>query len=251
MLARAQHIRRLMRPRSPARAEHDLTAPARVQQADRAGGKRRSRLRPHQLPVQPHLVPAIRAHGKPLDRDQRKVQSLHAPRALTHAKHIDLARGVGLQPDRGHPFVDIPHNRTEDETGHDATVDHRRQSFRQPAWARSGDEPHGRAATMPSRNRPSRAREPAQHSAPLTDTDARTGRIASAADMPRRSRPAAAPQVIGARVIVRSAQAYTPVFGSVSGSQRSCRRALAHVALASVRAGDRCHGEQRRAGWSV
>ena len=141
VLARAQHVRRLMRPRSPARAEHDVTAPARVQKADRAGGKRRSRLRPHELPVQAHLVRVILAHGKPLDRDQREVQPVDAPRALTDAKDIDLARGVGLQPDRGHPVVDIPHNRSEDEAGHAATLDHRRQTFRQPAsgpqWPRT------------------------------------------------------------------------------------------------------------------
>ena len=133
VLARAQHVRRLVRPRDPARAEHDVTAPARVQQADRAGGKRRSRLRPHELAVQAHLVRVILAHGKPLDRDQREVQPLDAPRALTDAQDLDLAGGVGLHPDRRHPVVDVPHDRSEDEAGHAATLDHR------PRPSRDGD----------------------------------------------------------------------------------------------------------------
>jgi hypothetical protein len=119
----------------PAGPERDPQRVVAVEGADGAGRERApvrggvGRLRPHRLAVELDPVGVDPVRLQPLDQDQGVVVVLDPERggAAAHPargdQHLDLGRGVGLDPDGGLRLADVPQQRTKDELRHgvDAT----------------------------------------------------------------------------------------------------------------------------------
>ncbi len=138
---RAEHVRvdrcvATLLARFPARAEQEPHGRPRLSGADPARGIRRIRQRPGQRPIQADLVGHGRARLQAVDDHDRVVVTGNPERAvlrdLRAGPNLDDARSVGLQPDRGFVFVDVPQERTEQEGRHGEAVRTRGLVTRQP-----------------------------------------------------------------------------------------------------------------------
>ena len=122
VLVLGEDVRRLQRQGEPARAEGDPQLAVRVQRADLAGRESRTAHRPATLAVQPHLVLVDGVRLQALDADERVVVSVDAEGRLGMTEDLDLARLVGLDPDRGVALAHVPQERAEDQLRHEALV---------------------------------------------------------------------------------------------------------------------------------
>ena len=120
VLVLGQRVRRPVRGAHPARAPGDPERRAGVVRADDARRIRREVLRPDARAVEPDLVGDRRRGLEPGDVDERVVVAVDPERRLAAAEHLDLARAVGLDPDRRVVRAGVPEQRAEDQARHQA-----------------------------------------------------------------------------------------------------------------------------------
>lgn len=136
-LVGAESVWRFVGRRYPARPECQPELAARRQGADDALWG--PRLRPPLLPVERHRVGINAPRGKAVHDDDPIVVAGDTESAGAMAQHLDLAVGVGLDPDRRVRLPDIAQHRTDDEGGHDRT------STRDPSSSGVGRGPRPQA----------------------------------------------------------------------------------------------------------
>ena len=111
-------IRRAMRERNTAGAEEEAQAVVVTDRAHNARRKRRPFGGPDAPALQRHLVRVRGPRLESFDHDEAVVVALDREGALPVAEHLDLARRVGLDPDRRVGRADMAEQRAEDEAGH-------------------------------------------------------------------------------------------------------------------------------------
>src|SRR3954466_14553009 len=74
--------------------------------------------RPHELAVEAHVVRARLRRLEAGDMDEREVMALDLEGAIAAAADLDLARHIGLDPDRRVLGSDVAQQGSEDEAGH-------------------------------------------------------------------------------------------------------------------------------------
>jgi hypothetical protein len=117
-----ERVGRLVRERDAARAEEDPQAMVAADRPDHARREGRPLLGPHALAVEHDLVGVRDARLEPFDDDEAVVVALHVERARPMAEHLDLARRVGLDPERRVVLAEMAEERAQDQLRHLASL---------------------------------------------------------------------------------------------------------------------------------